>query len=76
MAVVALNKQALGRRLASYWLLLLSIVLTTFYDVSSTKGLHLSLFGGLTSSSVFSPPLPWPTAPNQPPLCKHLHLWY
>ena len=60
MAVVALNKQALGQTLANDWLLLLSIDLATFYDISSTTGLHLSPFGGLTSSRVFSPPLPWP----------------
>ena len=53
MAVAALNKQALGYRLANYWLLLLSIDLATFYGVSSTIGLHLSLFVGLTSSHVF-----------------------
>ena len=41
MAVVALNKQALGQRLANYWLLLLPIDLATFYDISSTKRLHL-----------------------------------
>ena len=63
MAVAALNKQALGHKSANYWLLL-SIDLATFYDVSSTKGLHLSIFGGLTLSHVFprhchgSPPPP------------------
>ena len=50
---VAINKQALGHRSANCWLLLLSIDLPTFYDVSSTRGLHLSAFGGLTSSRVF-----------------------
>ena len=75
MAVAALSKQALGQRSANDWLLLLSIDLATFYDISSTTGLHLSPFGGLTSSHVFSLPLLWlPTTPNQPPLCKHL--WY
>ena len=53
MAIAALNKQALGHTLANYWLLLLSIDLGTFYDVSNTTGFHLSLFGGLTSSCVF-----------------------
>ena len=53
MAVVALNKQALGHRLANDWLLLLSIDLATFYDVSSIRGLHLSPFGGLTFLRVF-----------------------
>ena len=70
MVVAALNKQALSQRLANYWLLLFSIDLATFYGVSSTgsRGLHLSPFVGLTSSRVFSPPLPWlHTTPNQPP---------
>ena len=64
MAVAVLNKQALGQRLANYWLLLLSIDLATFYDASSTRGLHLSSFVGLTSLRVFpchfrgSPPPP------------------
>ena len=53
MAVVALNKQALGHRSANGWLLLLTIDLATFYDISSTTGLHLSPFGGPTSSHVF-----------------------
>ena len=63
-AVVALNKQALDHRLANYWLLLLFIDLATSYDVSSTRGLYLSPFGGITSSCVFprhchgSPPPP------------------
>ena len=58
MAVAALNKQALGHRLANDWLLLLSIDLATFYDVLNTRGLHLSPFGGLTSACVYSLPLP------------------
>ena len=40
-------KQALGQRSANHWLLLLSIDLATFYDISSTTGLHLSPFGSL-----------------------------
>ena len=52
MAVAAPNKQALGQRSANDWLLLLSIDLATFYDISSTTGLHLSPFGGLTSSKM------------------------
>ena len=52
-AVAALNKQALGHRLVNYWLLLLSIDLATFYDVSSTRRLNLSPFGGLTPSHVY-----------------------
>ena len=59
IAVAALNKQKLGQSLANHWLLLLSIDLATFYDVSSITGLHLSPLGGLTSSGVFSSPLPW-----------------
>ena len=75
MAVAALNKQALGYTSANDWLLLLSTDLATFYGIFSTTGLHLSPFGGPTSSRVFFPPLPWlPTTPNQPPLCEHL--WY
>ena len=68
MAIVALNKQALGYRSRNYWLLLLSIDLATFYDVSSTRGFHLNLFRSLTSSHILSclyhgfPPLPT----NQP----------
>ena len=62
MAVAALNKQALGQRSANYWLLLLTIDLATFYDISSTTGLHLSPFGGITSSHVF-PHHPQPTTP-------------
>ena len=64
MAVVALNKQALGHTSANDWLLLLSTDLATFYGISSTTGLHLSPFGCLTSSHVFphhlrgSPPPP------------------
>ena len=54
MAVAALNKQALGHRLANGWLLLLTIDLATFYDISSTTGLQLTPFGGPTSSCVFS----------------------
>ena len=53
MAVAAFNKQAQGHRSANYWLLLLSIDLAAFYDASSTRGLYLSSFGGLTSSRVF-----------------------
>ena len=53
MTVVALNKQALGHRSANDWQLLLSIDLATFYNVSSTRGLHLSPFGGLTFLPVF-----------------------
>ena len=65
MAVVALYMLALGQRWANHWLLLLSIDLDTFYDISNKTGLYLSLFGGLTSSHVFSPPLPWlPTTPK------------
>ena len=65
MAVAAFNKQALGHRSANNWLLLLSIDLAAFYDISSTTGLHLNPFKGLTSSRVFSPPLPWlPTNPQ------------
>ena len=53
-----------------YWLLLLSINLATFYNVSSTRRLHLSLFGGLTSWRI-SPPLPWlPTTPTNHPYVK------
>ena len=64
MAVAALNKQALGHRSANGWLLLLYIDLATFYDVSSTPGLHFSPFSGPASSCVFphhchgSPPPP------------------
>ena len=44
---------------------LLYIDLATFDDISGTTGLHLSPFGGLTSSCVFFPPLLWlPTTPN------------
>ena len=53
MVVAALNMQAMGHRSTNYWLLLLSIDLATFCDVSSTRGLHLSPFEGLTSSRVF-----------------------
>ena len=74
VAVAALNKQALGHRSANDWLLL-SIDLAPFYDNSSTTGPHLSPLGGLTSSHVFFPLLPWlPTTPNKPHLCEHL--WY
>ena len=70
MALAALNKQALGPRSANDWLLLLPIDLATFYDISSTTGLYLSTFGGLTSSRVFSPPLLWlPTAVVAPHHC-------
>ena len=60
----SLNKQAVGQRSANYWQLLLSIDLATFYDISNATGLHLSPFGGPTSSRVFthhccgSPPPP------------------
>ena len=64
MAVAALNKQALGQRSANDWLLLLTIDLATFYDISSTTGLHLSTYGGLTSSRVFFPTTA--VAPHQP----------
>ena len=65
MAVVALNKQALGYTSANDWLLLLSTDLATFYGIFSTLGLHLSPFGCLTSSRAFSPSLSWlRTTPN------------
>ena len=54
MAVVALNKQALGHTSANDWLLLLSTDLATFYGICSTTGLYLSPFGCLTSSRVIS----------------------
>ena len=54
MIAAAFNKQALGHRWTNYWLLLLSNNLATFYDVPSTRGLHLSPFRGLTFSHVFS----------------------
>ena len=57
MAVAALNKQALGYTSANDWLLLLSTDLATFHGICSTTGLHLSPFGCLTSSCVFSLPL-------------------
>ena len=60
MAVAALNRQALGHGLANYWLLLLSIDLAMFYDVSSTIGRYLSPVRGLTSYYAFFTPLPWP----------------
>ena len=65
MAVVVLNKQAIGCRLPNDWLLLLSIDLATFCSIWSTRRLHLSQLGSLTSSHVFSLPLPWlPTTPT------------
>ena len=73
MALAVLSKKALvlgivGHRLANYWPLLLSTDLSTFYDVSRTRGLHLSPFGGLISSHVFSLPLPWlPPLPTNHP---------
>ena len=57
MAVAALNNQALGHASGNGWLLLLSTDLATFYGICSTTGLHLSPFGCLTSSCVFSLPL-------------------
>ena len=42
MAVTTLNKQALGHRLANYYLWLLSIDLASFYDTSNIRGLHVS----------------------------------
>ena len=54
MAVAVPNKQGLGHRSTNGWLLLLIIDLATFYDISSTTGLHFSPFGGPTSSRVFS----------------------
>ena len=66
-----------GPTSANDWLLLLSTDLATFYGICSTTGLHLSPFGCLTSSRVFSLPLPWlPTTPNQPPLCEYLWYWW
>ena len=68
MAVPALNKQALGHKLANGWLLLLTIDLASFYDILSATELHLSPFGGPASSRVFSPPVPWlPTTPTNHP---------
>ena len=68
--MAALNNQALDHRLANDRLFLLSIDLATFYDISSTTGLHLSPFGGLTSSHVFptaamAPHHPQPTTPKR-----------
>ena len=65
LALAALNKQVLGCRLPNDQLLLLSIDLATFCDIWSTRGLLLSLFGSLTSSCVFSLPLPWLPTSNQ-----------
>ena len=68
MVLAALSKQALGYRLLNDWLLLLSIDLDAFCDIWSTRGFCLSPFESLSSSCVFSLPLPWlPTTPiNQP----------
>ena len=64
MAVASLNKQALGYKLEIYWLLLLSVDLDAFYDVSSTGRFYLSPTGSPTYSGTFphhchsSSPLP------------------
>ena len=70
MAMAALNKQALGCRLPIDWLLLLSIDLTTFCDIWSTRGLYLSPSNlHIFPISAMAPHHPQPTT-----LCKHL--WY
>ena len=42
--MAALNKQALGQRLANYWLLLLSIDLATFYYWLLLLSINLATF--------------------------------
>ena len=70
--MAALSKQVLSYESANYWLLLLSIDLTTFMMFQAQEGFIWSQFGSLNSSPVF-PVFPCHCCGSPPPPTNH---WY